>query len=153
MDPSKQTASAWIEAHAAEITPQNRADMIKRCRKETGKAMSTIREAMIKRFGVSNSPTLEAPAEVKRKTLGDFRKTFDIALRIREGIKRHLGGETYLSDTEFRERCAIHISRWRRYADEDEFRKNRYRFDGTLYWASESTMKQMKHIAGIPEEA
>lgn len=85
------------------------------------------------------------------KTLDSFRQTYDIPLRIEQGIKKYLKS-VYMTDSEFREACGVHAGMWRRYADDDKFKANRGRFSGQLLWASEPMMKSMKRIAGIPQE-
>ena len=85
------------------------------------------------------------------RSLGDFRKVFDVPLRIRDGVKRHLAG-CYMTDQEFRDACGIHVGLWRRYADLDEFKPCQGRFSGQLLWAQPKMMGEMKHIAGIPQE-
>lgn len=90
-------------------------------------------------------------APVTGRTIDAFRQTFDIPLRIRQGIRRHLTS-VYMTDQEFREACGVQATNWRRYADDDEFRANRGKFSGQIYWASETMMSKMKRIAGIPQE-
>jgi len=85
------------------------------------------------------------------KTLTDFRQQYDVSLRIREGVSKLNG--VYMTDSEFREFCNIPTSHWRRYADQDEFKKCRGKFPGgIMLWAKESMMIEMKRIAGIMED-
>lgn len=83
------------------------------------------------------------------KTLDDFRKSFDIPLRITEAIKKHLNG-VYLTDQEFREVCGVSVSHWRRNADLEQFRPFCHKFPGgQLLWAQKEMMDRMKQIAGV----
>lgn len=82
------------------------------------------------------------------KSMDQFRQQFDVKLRIRQGIKKHLSG-VYMTDQEFREACGIASSDWRRYADEIEFDKFRAKIRGQILWASEKMLLEMKSIAGI----
>lgn len=95
-----------------------------------------------------------APSEVKTpvkgKTLEQFKKQFDVREKIKDGLKR-LGSDCYMTDTEFREFCGVHINNWRRFADEDQFKNYRVRINSIWHWASAGMVKRMKDIVGIYE--
>lgn len=145
------TAREWLLQNNGKF--ESRTELLRACQKATGKCQSTVNDALLKiERKVNESVAKNATTTTeKKRTLQDFRKTFDIALKIREGVKKFLSGDRYLPDAEFREMCGVHIAQWRRYADDDEFNKNHYKFAGQILWANENTMRQMKKIAGIPE--
>ena len=98
---------------------------------------------------VSNvaTPFVKAITAKNGKTLDQFRKDHDVALKIRNGLKKLEG--VYMTDNEFRDFCGVHVSNWRRYADLDEFRDNKIRIQGVMHWAQASFIRKMKEILGI----
>lgn len=120
---------------------------------EVAKHCGVHRDTVVRYRRLHGASKPQAAKRSSGKTLDDFRKQYDEAYKIREGIKRHLAADAYMTDPEFRDACGVHISRWRRYADEDEFRAYRIRVRSVLYWGSQSTIRAMRRIIGIPEEA
>lgn len=84
----------------------------------------------------------------KARTLADFRKEHDQAWKIRDGLKRLFGGQVIMTDSEFRDAVSGNPSRWRAAADMTEFKENRYRVSGELYWAAKETIREMRKIKG-----
>jgi hypothetical protein len=82
------------------------------------------------------------------RTIADFRREHDQAWKIRDGIERLFDGGVIMTDAEFREAVSGHPSRWRASADASEFRENRYRVKGELFWASKETIREMRRICG-----
>lgn len=96
---------------------------------------------------VRGGKTPEAAAK-RGKSMDQFRQQFDVKLRIRQGVKKHLQS-VYMSDQEFREACGVSSTEWRRYADELEFDSYRAKIRGQILWASAKMLVEMKSIAGI----
>jgi hypothetical protein len=82
------------------------------------------------------------------RTIDDFRREHDQSWKIRDGINRLFDGGTIMTDAEFREAVCGHPSRWRAAADSSEFRENKYRVKGELFWASKETIREMRRICG-----
>ena len=82
------------------------------------------------------------------KSMDQFRQQFDVKLRIRQGVKKHLQG-VYMTDQEFREACGISTTEWRRYSEEIEFDTFRAKIRGQILWAAPKMLLEMKSIAGI----
>ena len=81
-------------------------------------------------------------------TLAEFRREHDQAWKIRDGLRRLFGGQTYMTDAEFREAVSGNPARWRAAADQSEFAQHRYRVGGELLWASKETIREMRKIKG-----
>jgi hypothetical protein len=151
----------WVRANSKGA--KNYEPLVVACMKATGcgrdaavRAVRTVTGMSAPRGatpGKSHAPRASAATGTPStgRTLELFRQTFDVPLRIRQGIRRHLVS-VYMTDQEFRESCGVPSTNWRRYADDDEFRANRGKFSGQTYWASETMMSKMKRIAGIPQE-
>ena len=87
--------------------------------------------------------------QVKRgKSMEQFRQQFDVKLRIRQGIKKHLAG-CYMTDQEFRDACGVSSAEWRKHAYEMEFDQNRAKIRGQTFWAQAKMLNEMKNIAGV----
>jgi hypothetical protein len=88
----------------------------------------------------------------KRKghSLEEFRKTFDVAQKIRDKVVELLnnGGEEYWTDDEFRQLCGVSVQNWRRHAELDEFKDYQFRKPGFHAWAPPSVVEEMKEITG-----
>jgi hypothetical protein len=82
------------------------------------------------------------------KSMDQFRQQFDVKLRIRQGVKKHLQS-VYMTDQEFREACGVSTTEWRRYSEEIEFDQFRAKIRGQIFWASAKMLSEMKSIAGI----
>ncbi len=93
--------------------------------------------------GLSSCGTHHRP-----RTLDTFRDEFDIALKIRKGLKR-LPKNEYRHDDEFREFCGVPMNQWRRYADMDEFSVFKLKHAGRLHWAHPQFIEQMKEVLGL----
>lgn len=151
---SSRAGQGWKSASPETIKERIRAKLqrepkasnekIRRCVKGSNAAL--IAEVR----GEGGNKTVASPEQKKviGKTLDQFKKEFDVRVKIRDGLKR-IGAKNYLSDTEFREFCGVHISVWRRYAELDEFKPNRVRIQGTLYWAREEMIVEMKDIVNL----
>ena len=154
---SSKAGQGWKNASPETIKERIRAKLgrepnasneaVRRCVKGSNAAL--IAEVRAESGGKVKTPvkTLVTPL-TKGKTLDQFKKEFDIRVKIRDGIKR-IGAKTYMSDTEFREFCGVHISVWRRYAELDEFKQFRVRIQGAQYWAKAEMIAEMKDIVGI----
>jgi hypothetical protein len=93
-------------------------------------------------------PVQPTAAAAAGKTLKDWQAQYDIKARIRENIAARLQG-VYLTDTEFREACDVPIGRWRRNAEDPEFKPYRLRLHEVTYWALPEMIRQMREIAGV----
>lgn len=108
-----------------------------------------------RRLGMVPPKPAESKSGAKKLTLQQWREKNDVPLIIRNGLTRCFGGtgnEDIMSDYDFREALDIHVNNWRRNSELDEFKRNRLKHGGSIYWASESTIKRMRHILGMPEE-
>jgi len=110
-----------------------------------GTSERSVRRALAAGQG---APQTAAAKEPDGRTLADFRREHDQAWKIRDGIKRLLRGDRYMTDAEFRDAVRGNTARWRAAADAQEFRANRYRVGGELLWASEDTIREMRRIRG-----
>lgn len=94
-----------------------------------------------------NHPACPCAITPKKRPLEEFVRAHDVAYKIRQGLNR-LGDKVFMLDGEFREFCGVHVNQWRRFAELDEFSKNRLKHAGQIHWASESMISQMKGIVG-----
>lgn len=88
------------------------------------------------------------PGNTHGKSLDVFRQQYDIRLRIKEGIKKHLC-DVYMTEQEFRDACGVSSTEWRKYADDLEFDVYHIRIRGHVMWAQPKMIERMKEIAGI----
>lgn len=86
-------------------------------------------------------------ARPRVKTLADFRRAHDIAQKIRDTVAA-IRTDGYVTEEELRQMCEVPVAHWRRHADLPEFSVNKFKLDGTVYWAKEAAIKQMKQITG-----
>jgi hypothetical protein len=116
-------------------------EIVRRCIKGSNAALI----AEVRAEGGSKVKTPVNPV-TKGKTLEQFKKTYDVREKIKDGIKRI--GNLIMTDTEFREFCGVHISVWRRYADDDMFSAYRMKHQGIIFWASAKNIPEMKLTVG-----
>jgi len=97
--------------------------------------------------GQSTKPVATSKRKVGR-TFGDFAKEHDIAGKIKEAITEHLprNGELYYTDDEFREMCGVHVNRWRRYADMEQFAPFQIKIAGRTHWAPTAMIEKMRYL-------
>jgi hypothetical protein len=99
---------------------------------------------------VKQVPVMKPLAVVPRvriKSLNDFRKLHDNAEKIRVKLATVRDG-MYVTEEELRQLCEIPVQYWRRNADLPEFDGNKFKHEGTTYWAQPETIRQMKQITG-----
>ena len=84
----------------------------------------------------------------KRRTLSAFKREHDYAGKIAAAVKRHLAGETYMTEAEFRAVSGVPPQHFRRYAELPQFDDNRIKVDGVVNWGSVETVAAMREILG-----
>ncbi|MEB3214482.1 MAG: hypothetical protein VKL39_24250 [Leptolyngbyaceae bacterium] len=143
----KPSIREWLIANKADYP--DKASAVRACAEALGSTVDTVRvKANLFRL-FDNAPVVTAKSAAAQRSLSQFRDKYDIPFKIRNGIKRHLVGDVYMTDGEFRDACGVLLNSWRRNADLDEFAPYRYRFGGELLWANQDTMRTMKQIAGV----
>ena len=153
--PTKLTDDAreWAKGKLAKPDAV-RADVCKgvqqRCNCGPEAARRYVRAIMSGQPGTPSRAPATRTASVKAatRTLSDFRRQYDQTWKIRDGVKRLLVGDTYMTDSEFREAVGGHPQRWRAAADSMEFEASQFKHGDKLYWAGEDTILEMKRIVG-----
>jgi len=136
------TAKEWLNANAGGMT---REESISACMKATG----CCRDNVVRSLKLSK-PIKSIQSKALGKSLADFRLVHDVRLKIRAGIKKYLKGDSLFTDQEFREACGVCSQEWSRYARDGEFDDNNDRIKQVLYWATPSTLREMRTICGLP---
>ena len=77
-----------------------------------------------------------------------FKKQFDIPLRIKDGISEHLKGIVML-ETDFRQLLGIPADKFRRTADTEEFNDHRVKANGKWYWGQKKTINEIKETMDL----
>jgi hypothetical protein len=88
----------------------------------------------------------------RKKGLGGFQEMFDksviIPTAIEEGIEKFLvtseGEPDWMYDDEFREKCKVSITNWRRYAN--EFQELQVKVDGKVVWGHPDIIEEMREV-------
>lgn len=88
-----------------------------------------------------------ATAQAPGKTIAAFRAEYDIHDKIKAGLAA-ISPAVYMTDTEFRELCKVHLNNWRRHADAEDFLPYRIKVNGLWFWAKPAMIQKMKHIVG-----
>jgi hypothetical protein len=102
----------------------------------------------VKRLRGGKSAVVLPEGAKRGKSMDQFRQQFDVKLRIRQGVKKHLAS-VYMTDQEFREACGVSTTEWRRHSEEMEFDTFRAKIRGQILWAAPKMLVEMKSIAGI----
>lgn len=116
--------------------------------KKTAKEVGLSRDLVTKIVKGGKTILLATTTANRGKSLAQFKQVYDVKLRIRQGISKHLRG-VYMTDQEFRDACGVGTNEWRRYADEMEFDQFRAKIRGQVLWASAKMLAEMKQIAGV----
>lgn len=103
--------------------------------------------ATVRGGGASPEPQQAPVAKPRVRSLSDFRRAHDVPQKIRDTIA-NLRADGYVTEEELRQLCEVPHQHWRRNAELPEFAANKFRLEGTTYWAAPSTIKSMKQITG-----